>query len=150
MENFEQFKESCRKITLHYFRDWRVEKDKKPLSEKAKKIKEVIENNDFGCAISSVKKLVSIIIGENITDKKIEGEVFPMPIPGAVFLLTERLDGHNYSLNTPLLKSRDRMALNERNGEGNQLPVKSCFYPPTEKEFNRFFEGVEKWGEIER
>ena len=45
------------------------EQEKKIVSEKAKKIGEFIDNSDFGCQTPNVRRLVSLIIDEELSEK---------------------------------------------------------------------------------
>lgn len=141
IRSFEEFREFCKKATLKHFGDWRKEEEGKR-SEKAEKIRKIIIGGGFECRTTTVLKLISEVIGENLgkADSEYNGRFFPIPNePGVVFFLANNPNGHDYSLSEPsiYLKSDNKggFALKLDGSVGNYLPAGKSYYPPTEKEF---------------
>ena len=143
---FDLFKKCCKNATLKHFGKWREEKEVKEISEKAKKLKAIIYNNNFGCAKEAVLELVSELIGESLKADNILGECkgyYYPPFPGVVFLLDSNPNSHNYPLCTALIKTYGEHALIKGMHQGNDLPfINTIFHPPTLNEFNTFMENI--------
>lgn len=149
IENMELLKECCRKATLKHFGSFIKEEEKKDvpaLSKKAVKIKNKIERGGFDCRTDAILDIFSEIIGEDIrrsgnTKIDVDNSILRYdPLPGVLFLLTANPNSHDYALGTPILKSEGTKGICADGSEGNSLPNTKCYCPPTEEEFNEFFE----------
>ena len=155
IENFEEFKNKSREATLRWFGKWRGEKneEKIELSKKAKKIKELIDSDAFEDDKDKeiFGKLVSLIIEEEIpleiARERFNCKHYYCPLPGVVFILDSNPNSHDYPLRQPILRSGDSHGI-WYDGKcllglsGNSLPNGKYYVPPTEKEFETFFEEV--------
>jgi hypothetical protein len=134
----EEFKEEIIEKT-HEFKKRFTEKIE--LSEKAQRIKKLLRNTDLGCARTNITEVISELLGEDIT-KENRGY-----IRGAMIVLTENPNGHDYPLNEPILVLHTEYGFIAEGYEGNSLPRPSQYYGDcirvaTREEINEFFESL--------
>lgn len=117
--------------------------DKEPpkLSPKAKLCMEKIKGN-FGCQETSVAKLVSAILGEDIIPHM--NTVTP-PVHTAVVLLSNP-NSHNYPRNTVLIVSYDDYCVSKSGHQGNHAPFQNpgAWRRATKEEILKAFDADKK------
>lgn len=147
IDNFKKFYECSKKATLRHFNEFRKEpviEDGEVLSEKAQGIKALILNKRFDCQTQNVLDLMSLVLEEDLgkkQEKNLElGTGFSMPLPGAVFVLSENPNDNNYGVGNCVIKSINNIAIKRDGNEGNSLPnpYRPVYHPPTEAEFEEF------------
>ena len=105
--NLEELKTKVKEATLT---------ESSPLSEHAKEIKECITAKDFGCSKESVSRLVSLIIGEDLTIGNLSKFVAVVPL--------KEYDSHNYLIGNPcILHDNIGHAVRSSMFCGNRLPI---------------------------
>lgn len=118
----------------------RLSNHTEPLSEQAKRVKEVIDAADLGEEGGAVKNLLNIALGEKVFSKE------PFNIPrGAMIVPLKNFVTHNYPLGEPAF-----MIWGNNNGLRIDRTEGNCFNqswateegrlrPATEKEIDTFF-----------
>jgi hypothetical protein len=112
-------------------------------SEKAIKIKQCLETNNFNGKEEDLAKIISLIIGEEIIindNKKVSFEKGVMIVP----LIFDNV--HNYPLGFPVLMcNSSQIGIRSDGISGNNMTVqKNSIRPATKEEIYKFFEEYKK------
>lgn len=116
------------------------------IDEQAIAIGQFIASKDFGCKTSTVRDLVSLLLGKAIPEFESGSKDYPA---GMCVVPLNANNGHDYDLNTPCLVIEQGSRAMEKDGSThNHLPAMDPAFkdirPATADEIKTFFESLSK------